>query len=283
MVEDMQLRGLSANTQKAYVRMVRQLADYHQRPPDDLDEEDIRTYFLYLKNERGLSRSSVSTALAGIKFFYEQTLKREWPVFHLIRPKREKKVPVVLSKEEVRQILGCLRRPHHRACLGTIYSCGLRISEGTFLQVEDIDSARMQLRVRSGKGNRDRYVPLAQETLEQLRKFWVIHRNPIWLFPARGPGGGSSPPNAKTPMSSYSVGSAFKKAVADSGVRKAATVHTLRHSWATHLLEAGIHLRLIQFWLGHRSPRTTALYTHLTKQAQDSALVTINELAGLLP
>ena len=281
MIEDIQLRGLSPKTQRAYVRAVRQLAEYYHRSPDQIGEEELRAYFLYLKNEKRLSRSSCTVALCGLKFFYEYTLKRRWPVFQLIRPKKEKKLPVVLSTEEVWQILSCLRRPHYRVCLSTIYACGLRISEGAGLQVRDIDSARMQVHVHLGKGNKDRYVPLPTQTVEQLRRFWVTHRHPVWLFPARTRGGVQF--EATTAMSSEGVSEAFKAALAESGINKAATVHTLRHSWATHLLEAGVHLRLIQLWLGHSSPKTTAMYTHLTRKAEEVALATLNELIEELP
>ena len=281
MIEDIQLRGLSPKTQRAYVRAVRQLAEYYHRSPDQIGEEELRAYFLYLKNEKHLSRSSCTVALCGLKFFYEYTLKRRWPVFQLIRPKKEKKLPVVLSTEEVWQILSCLRRPHYRVCLSTIYACGLRISEGAGLQVRDIDSARMQVHVHLGKGNKDRYVPLPAQTVEQLRRFWVTHRHPVWLFPARTRGGVQF--EATTAMSSEGVSEAFKAALAESGINKAATVHTLRHSWATHLLEAGVHLRLIQLWLGHSSPKTTAMYTHLTRKAEEVALATLNELIEELP
>jgi integrase/recombinase XerD len=283
MIEDMQLRGLSPKTQRAYVRVVRQLAEYYNRSPDQISEEELRAFFLYLKNEKCLSRSSCTVALCGLKFFYEYTLKRQWPVFQMIRPKKEKKVPVVLSTEEVWQILSCLRRPHYRVCLSTIYACGLRISEGAGLQVRDIDSARMQVHIHLGKGNKDRYVPLPAQTVEQLRRFWVTHRHPVWLFPARGPHGQGPLLTTTAPMSTAGVSQAFKAALAESGINKAATVHTLRHSWATHLLEAGIHLRLIQLWLGHSSPKTTAMYTHLTRKAEEVALATLNELIEELP
>lgn len=281
MIEDMQLRGLSPNTQKAYVRAVCALAEYYNRSPDNISEEELRAYFLYLKNERHLSRSSCTVALCGIKLFYEYTLGRQWPVFELIRLKKEKKVPVVLSKEEVRQILSYVRRPHYRVCLSTIYACGLRISEGTNLQVGEIDSARMQIHVHLGKGNKDRCVPLPAPTLKRLRSFWTTHRHPVWLFPARTSGGVRF--NATTAMGTEGVSTAFKAALAESGVNKPATVHTLRHSWGTHLLEAGVHFRLIQTWLGHSSPKTTAIYTHLTRKAEEIALTSINELMAEMP
>jgi site-specific recombinase XerD len=282
MVDDLQLRGLSAYTQTAYVRVVRQLAEHYDKSPDQISEEELRQYFLYLKNEKQAARSTCTVALCGIKFFYEHTLQRRWPALSLIRPAKEEKLPVVLSMEEVSQVLGYIARPHHRTCLNTIYACGLRISEGVRLQVKDIDSARMTLHVRKGKGLKDRYLPLAQRILDQLRQHWTRHRHPIWLFPART-GRGAVQVRAVTPMSPEAVRDAFRAALAESGIRKPATVHTLRHSWATHLLEEGVNLRLIQVYLGHRSPRTTALYTHLTHKGEAQVSDAVNLLAENLP
>jgi integrase/recombinase XerD len=277
MIEDMQLRSLSPRTQRAYVLAVRQLAEYHDQSPDQITEEELRQYFLYLKNERQASRSTCTVALCGIKFLYEHTLKREWTMLAFVRPPREHKLPVVLSQEEVHQILGCLRRPYYQVCLSTIYSCGLRISEGVSLQTADIDSSRMLVHVRCGKGGKDRYVPLPQQTLVMLRQFWVTHRHPTWLFPATLTARGSQERTSET-ISPRGVQSAFKAALADSGIGKKATVHTLRHSYSTHLLEAGVDLRIIQSYLGHRSPTTTALYTHLTNKSKERTAVIIDQL-----
>jgi site-specific recombinase XerD len=208
---------------------------------------------------------------------YQQTLHQEWPTLTLVRPPRERKLPVVLSREEVQHILGCLRRPHYRVCLTTIYSCGLRLQEGVRLQVSDIDSARMMIHVHQGKGSKDRYVPLPQPTLELLRQHWLTHRHPVWLFPA-SVGRGISTPTVTEPLSKRSLQYAFQAALKESGVRKKATVHSLRHAWATHLLEAGVSLRLIQIWLGHSSLSTTAVYTHLTRQAERLAIEAMNRL-----
>jgi integrase/recombinase XerD len=270
MIEDMQLRGLSERTQESYVRAVRQLAEHYGKSPDQLSEEELRQYFLYLKNEKHASRSTCTLALCGIKFFYEYTLHRDWPTLSFVRPPKERKLPVVLSQEEVGRILGCLRQPHYRVCLTIIYSCGLRLQEGVQLQVADIDSARMLVRVRQGKGNKDRYVPLPQPTLELLRAYWVTHHPQVWLFPGRG---------GTTPLDKTGVQRAFRAALQESGVQKAASVHTLRHSYATHLLEAGVNLRVIQVYLGHSSPSTTALYTHLTRPAERLAIEVLNRLA----
>ena len=277
MIEDMQLRSLAKGTQDIYVRAVRQLAEHYGKPPDQITEEELRQYFLYLKNDKGIARSTCTIALCAIKFFFERTLKREWTTLDLIRPPRERKLPVVLSITEVRQILGCIRRLHYQACLSTIYSCGLRISEGVRLQVGDIDGDRMLIHVRRGKGAKDRYVPLSKRALEIQRQYWITHRHPVWLFPVRTRAG-VCVSTATTPMSTRGVLRAFRAALQESGVRKPATVHTLRHSWATHLLEAGVSLRLIQAYLGHSSPTTTALYTHLTQKTGDQAVDAINQV-----
>ena len=282
MIEDMQLRSLSENTQIAYVRAVRQLAEYYGKSPQDISEEELRRYFLYLKNKRRVSANTFTVAFYGIKFFFQHTLKRAWPTFELIQPPRDKKLPVVFSADEVRRLLSCVHRLHYRACLSTIYSCGLRLGEGVRLQVPDIDSDRMVLHVRDGKGRKDRVVPLPKSTLRLLRHYWSTHRNPLWIFPTP-PRVSGDPATATKPMSTTGLQRAFRLALQESGIQKPATVHTLRHSFATHLLEAGVSLRIIQAYLGHSSPRTTAIYTHLTPKSESVAVAAIDQMAENLP
>jgi len=277
MIECLQLRGLAERTQEAYTRAVRQLAAHYHKSPDRISEAELRQYFLYLKNVKHYSRPTMTVAICGIRFFYEQTLQRNWAIFGIVRPAPEKKLPVILSLAEVRQILAGVRLPRYKVCLTTIYSCGLRLQEGTHLQVADIDSARMMIHVRHGKGAKDRYVPLPQRTLQMLCQYWRTHRNPLLLFPAEGRDH-IDLAQATEPMSKSSVQDAFHAALKKSGNNKRASVHTLRHSWATHLLEAGVNLRLIQEWLGHSSPATTSVYTHLTVKAEQLGAVTINQL-----
>jgi integrase/recombinase XerD len=277
MIEDLQLRGLSARTQEMYVRAIRQLAEHYHKSPDCITEEELRAYFLYLKNVKHYSRSASTIALCGIKFFYEHTLQRAWTTLTFVRPPREKKLPVILSIAEVRTILAHLKLLRYRVCLTTIYACGLRLQEGTHLQVPDIDSARLLVHVRGGKGAKDRYVPLPQPTLELLRQYWKTHRHPVWLFPAPGRGGRAMP-TATAPMPRSRVQDAFRAARTASGIHKRAAVHTLRHSYATHLLEAGVNLRLIQEYLGHNTPTTTAIYTHLPLKADALARDALNRL-----
>jgi site-specific recombinase XerD len=278
MIEDMQLRAFSPRTQQAYLAAVRQLAQHFHKSPDLITDDDLRTYFLYLTQERRYARATVTIALCGIKFCVERTLGKTFTALSLMRPPQTHRLPVVLSRDEVCRIVALVRLPVYRVCVITIYACGLRLLEGARLQVSQIDGARGVVHV-TGKGQYDRYVPLPPATLTLLRDHWRTHRSPQWLFPAHArqgqvyrvvPGGG--------PISRSSLQSAFHRAVLRSGVAKRAHVHTLRHSYATHLLEAGVDLRLIQTYLGHTSPKTTALYTHLTPEVKRLALDPIQHL-----
>ncbi|MGQ0767156.1 MAG: site-specific integrase [Gemmatimonadota bacterium] len=278
MIQDLQLRGYSDRTVEAYVRAVAQLAQFHHASPDQLTEAQVRQYLLHLCTVQKVARGTHTIALCGIKFFYKETLARHWNVLDVARPKGEKKLPVVLSRNEVWRILDFVRLPVYRVCLTTIYACGLRLMEGARLQVPDIDSDRKLLHIH-GKRGKDRYVPLPDATLALLREQWGTHHNPLWLFP----GGtrshvASLRDPAVGPIHRASLQSAFCRAVKPSGVHKRAHVHGLRHSYATHLLEAGINLRLIQEYLGHTSPQTTAIHTHLTRVLHDTALNPINDL-----
>ena len=281
MLEDMQLRGLSPKTQRCYIHAVQQFALYYGKSPALVTEDELRQYFVYLTTEKRVSPSTVTIALCAIKFLFERTLQRPWPVFDLIRPPQQRKLPAVLSIEEVHHLLGYLRLPHYRACLTTIYAAGLRLGEGVQLRVPQIDSARMVIHVQGGKGAKDRYVPLAPALLTLLRSHWRTHRHPVWLFPTRR----RWPEHLRAthPLTPRSVEAALTAAVKECGLHKQVTVHTLRHSWATHLFEAGVNLRLIQTWLGHRSPTTTALYTHLTPNTAAQATAAIHHLlAGMV-
>ncbi len=275
MTEDMQLRGFAIRTQEAYLSAVRQLAKHYRKAPDQINEEELRQYFLFLKNEKHAARNTCTIALCGIKFFFQHTLGREWKTFEFLRPPKEKKLPVVLSAAEVGRVLACIHRQRYRVCLTTIYACGLRLLEGVRLQVQAIDGERQLLHICQGKGGKDRYVPLASACLKMLRQHWLTHRNPLWLFP-------SPFEDANQPMNESGVQRAFSAAARQSGIHKKATVHTLRHSYATHLLEAGVNLRIIQSYLGHASPATTALYTHLTSITETQTRHTIDEMVTSL-
>lgn len=274
LIQDMQLQGFSPRTQQAYARAVRKLAEHYQKSPDLVTEEELRQYFLYRTNVSRWSRVACTIALCGIKFFYEQTLRRDWTTVGLAKPKRVKSLPTVLSLAEVRRALACVHMFRHRVCLATIYSCGLRLGEGRTLQIPDIDSARMFLHIH-GKGNKDRYVPLPPRTLELLRQLWKTHRHPQWLFPAPGRSGRGEA-TAEQPLPVASVQIAFQEALTKARVHKRASVRTLRHSYATHLLEQGVDLRIIQHILGHATPQTTMVYTQLTEPALKPATAIIN-------
>jgi site-specific recombinase XerD len=272
-IEDLKLSGFSERTQEAYVRSVRQLAEHFGTSPDLLSEDPLRAYFVHIRDGKHWARSSITIALCGIKRFYEKTLGRSWAVFEIARPPHEARLPVILTREEVWKILAAVRNDTYRACLTTIYACGLRLTEGARLRVEDIDSARMDFHVVLGKGGRDRYEPLPQKLLQLLREQWRVHRSPEWLFPAP-----HSVAGVMQPLGRSSLQAAFVRALRSTGIRKKAHVHTLRHSYATHLLEDGVNLRLIQTYLGHDSPKTTSIDTHLTREVHKTAEAPIDRL-----
>lgn len=281
MLQDLQLRGMAPSTQESYLYAVRCVSEHYHKLPDQITEDELREYFLYLKNVKKYGRSASTLAMCGIKFFYTYTLKRDWPTLTLLRAPYEHKLPVVLSQQEVKRVLSSIRIFRHRACLTTIYCCGLRLTEGTHIQIGDIDSHYMRLHVKFGKGGKDRFVPLPKRLLILLREFWQTHRNKIWLFPAPGRSG-THMHEATEPLPTSSVQIVFKAAIRECGIYKKVSVHTLRHSYATHLLEKGVSLRLIQEYLGHKSPRTTAIYTHLTSKVKDAGFQAINELTNEL-
>lgn len=277
MHQDLQLAGLAEGTQVAYLRAIRQLAAHFRKPPDQLTESDVREYLLYLKNERHASSSTLKIAASAMIFFYSHTAPRDWQTLQRVRFPRPKALPDVLSIDEVRRLIDAVRTPHNKAYFWTVYSLGLRLQEGLNLQVGDIDSTRMAVHVHRGKGAKDRYIPLPQRTLTVLRQYWATHRHPVWLFPATGRDH-SEAATATEPMARASVHGAMKRVVQELGFRKRITIHTLRHSYATHLLEAGLNLRLIQQYLGHGSLQATMIYLHLTSLGQEQARATIETL-----
>ena len=279
----MQLRGLAARTQEAYLDAVTGVATFCGRPPNALEtltEAELRQYFLHLVQERHVSRSTLLQRRSGLRFFVETTLRQTWPVLDLVRPAKRRSLPVVLSLAEVRTLLGLVRDLRVRLCLTVIYSCGLRLSEGIHLTTHDVDRARMVLRIRRGKGGQDRYVPLAERVLALLAAYWrtTASRYPQppgeqWLFPNR---------HGTGPVGATSVQKTVIAVVRASGLQKHVSVHTLRHSYATHLLEHGVHLRAIQELLGHQSPSTTAIYTHITPTVTSALHATVNSLMATL-
>lgn len=264
MLEDLQLAGYAHKTQKSYVDAVRNLAKHYMRSPDLLTEEDIRRFFLYLITVRKAAKSTVTIHLCGIKFFYEKTLGRQWFVFAMVRPSPTKKLPVVLSREEVRAILKQVQSPMAKMALTVIYACGLRNAEGVKLTLADIDGDRKQLWVRCGKGWKDRAVPLA----EHVRKLLLNH------YRTYVTSGKRLFPHITTDL----LQRIFKQALKQAGINKAATPHTLRHSFATHLLENGEDITILQRILGHADISSTRIYLHLTKRISERLDKSLNEL-----
>lgn len=277
MRQDLQLAGLSERTQEAYLGAVRRMAEHFHRPPDQLTEPEVRDYFLYLKNTKQLAAGSLRIAYHGIRFFFTYTVRRDWRTLAQVRIPKPKRLPDVLSVEEVRTLMAAVRLPHYQAYFWTVYSLGLRRTEALYLQVCDIDSGRHLVHVHRGKGAKDRYVPLPTSTLHTLRAYWARHRHPQWLFPALERDG---PPSAAAtePMTQACIQAAMRRLVRDLGLRKTITIHTLRHSYATHLLDAGVNLQRIKEYLGHCSLRSTELYLHLTSQGHEQAVATIERV-----
>jgi integrase/recombinase XerD len=273
----LQLAGMSQRTQECYTRSVRMLVDFYGTTPDQISELQLQDYFLHRKNVDQWSAATMRICYSGIKFFFVNVLKRDWHTLELVHAKREQRLPTVLSIPEVRSILNTVRTPQNKAYLTAVYSCGLRLHEALHLQVGDIDSDRMRIHVHRGKGAKDRYVPLPEATLDILRSYWRLHRNPVWIFPRLGRSGKEGP-DATGPMNKSSVQGALRRVLKQLNFKKRISIHTLRHSYATHLLESGVNLRRIQQYLGHNSFNTTMVYLHLTTQGHERAYQIINEL-----
>jgi integrase len=253
------------------------LADFFNKTPDLISEQELQDYFLHRKNVDKWSAATMRICYSGIKFFFVNVLKRQWHTLELVHAKREQRLPTVLSVKTVRRILNTVNTPQNKAYLTTVYSCGLRLQETLNLQVSDIDSERMLIHVHRGKGAKDRYVPLPEACLHILRSYWKLHRNATWIFPRLGRSSKEGP-TATIPMNKASVQGALRRVLKQLKIKKRVSVHTMRHSYATHLLEAGVNIRRIQQYLGHRSLNTTMIYLHLTTQGHQNAYRIINEL-----
>ena len=254
---DLELRGLSPHTRDNYLRHVSQFSRHYGRSPRHLGEKEIKEYLLYLLREKKVSTATVNQCYHALKFLYERTLNRMWVMARVPRVRRLKQLPVVLDKEEVESLFSVTENLKHRAILMLIYSSGLRLTEAARLKVTDIDSKRMLVRIKQGKGRKDRYTVLSKVALEVLREYWDQYRPNEYLFAGRFPG---------KPLTGRSIQRVLIKAKDLAGIKKPATVHTLRHSFATHLLEAGTDLYHIQLLLGHRTLNTTTIYLHVSRK-----------------
>lgn len=272
MSEDMRLRDFSPRTLEGYLAATRQFIDWLGRGPETAVEDDIRNYFLYLREDKKLAPTSISVIMYALRFFFTFTVRRELEVFELLRVHKTRKLPVVLSQPEVRSVLSVVREPVRRMALATIYALGLRLNEGLSLETGHIDSERLTVWVRNGKGAKDRGVPLPRPLLARLRRYWKTERpasDTAYLFVVAG---------ANAPLHETTLQKTFIAARADARLAKQASIHTLRHSYATHLLEAGISLRTIQHVLGHRSLRTTEIYMHVTHPGLERLQETVDRL-----
>jgi integrase/recombinase XerD len=262
MLEELQRRNFSEDTIRHYIHTVEDFARHFNRPPDRLGLRHIREYQAHLFQKRKLSSGSVTNHLAALRFFYIQTLKKAWSVAETPYPKKNHHLPAILSQEEVAQLIDAAGTPFHRTLLMTLYASGLQRAEVTHLKVSDIDSKRMVIHVRGGKGRKDRDVLLSPKLLEELRKHWhrLRRKTSDWLFP------GNRWHTANHPIDAKTLYHACQGAAKRAGLNRAIHPHTLRHCFATHLLEAGADLRTIQILLGHQSLEQTAIYLHLSKR-----------------
>jgi site-specific recombinase XerD len=274
MLQDMGIRNLATNTELAYVQQISAFAKHFDCSPEALGPEQVRAYQVHLIEERKLAAGSLSVVAAALRFLYKITLRQPWNDDDIPMPKRPLRLPIVLSPEEVVRFLACVVSTKHRAILTTIYASGLRVSEAVALRPADIDSSRMVLRVDQGKGRKDRYVMLSPRLLEVLRDYWRIERPKPWLFPGDGVG---------HHISKNAVEQACQKAQRAVGVDKPVTPHSLRHAFATHLLEAGTDVRRIQLLLGHRSLATTSRYLKIATSSLCATVSPFDQLPDLLP
>ncbi len=251
---DMELRNYSPHTRVCYLACIRRFLRHFPQSPEEIGKEEIRAYLHHLITEKKVSQAVVGQTYSALKFFYGVTLERDWSTFRIPRAKTSRGLPVVLTREEAYALISATENLKHRAVLATVYSGGLRVSEATHLRVSDIDSDRMMIHVGYAKRGRNRYTLLARYTLKLLREYWRAYRPDDWLFPGRPP---------SKPMGRRTIEYAFRKALSQTGIKKHAVIHSLRHSFASHLVEAGTNLCHIQQLLGHASPRTTAIYLRL--------------------
>jgi integrase/recombinase XerD len=284
MIAALQLSGKGERTQQSSVREVRLLAQFYGTSPNLISAQELQDSFLHRKNVDGLAPASMRICYSGIRCFSQHVLKRDWHTLSFMRAQTSHRLPAVLSVEEVRRLLQAATPLHNQAYFTTVSSLGLRLHEALSLQVSDIDSQRLQVHVHRGQGAKDRYVPFPAETLTLLRTSWKTHRHQIWRFPATGRAHHQRP-TATSPMRRSSVQGACRTAKQRAGITQTGVaIHTLRPSYATHLLEAGVHPRLIQRSLGHTPLETTMLSLHRTPKGQEDAYERLNALRhGLLP
>jgi integrase/recombinase XerD len=274
MLEDLRRRNYSHDTIRGYIRAVQQFAEYFGRSPEHLGAEQLRRYQLYLLHEKKLSLGTVENCISALRFLYKKTLKRRDLAFDdLPFPKQPHKLPVVLSQDEVTRLIEAAPNRMYRTLLILLYGTGMRRTEASRLKVSDIDSQRMVIHIHSGKGLRDRDVPLTPKLLEVLRDYWRWKKPRVYLFPSK-----MGDPSVEQPISDKTVWNACRAAATRAGIQKKLSPHTLRHCFATHLLEAGTHLRIIQLLMGHERLEDTTIYLHLSQRHLHAAINPFDQL-----
>ena len=279
MSRDLKFLGRSQRTHDGYLREVRKLACYFNQKPDQLSEQQVADYLLHLINDREFAPGSLKVTYSALKFFFGTTCPRDWEVLTKIKVPKQKTLPTVLTIDEVHSLVAATRCHHNAALLWTLYSLALRLEEGLNLQINDIDSQRMTVHIHRGKGAKDRLLALPTSTLHVLRNYWKQHRNDRLIFPANGRNRKSAS-GSTTPMNASSIQGCVKRAAEAIKLNKPVSPHTLRHSMATHLFEAGASLVWIQKFLGHSNLQTTLLYLHLTDDANGSGREHLNQIAN---
>ena len=276
--QDLQLNGLKERTQQSYVRNVRKFSEFLKRDPDSASEDDLRRYLLYIKNDAHWSSSTINVAQQALKRFFTLTCPQSWATLKLVRARGELKLPVVISISEVHTLLKLIEKPSMFCFFTVVYSLGLRLQEALNLHVKDIDSKRMLVHIHRGKGAKDRLVPLPESTLQVLREYYKTHRNKDWIFPTEGKNH-SQAPTAENPMSESSVQGTIKAVLEQlNWDNRGISTHTLRHCYATHLLEGGVSIKLIQKYLGHAHLTSTMIYLHVTTVGEENAIAKINTI-----
>lgn len=269
MIRDMEIHGLSMNTQKAYIRQIKHLSAYHMKSPDKISLEEIYEFQYHITSTLKFSWSYFNQAVCAMKFLYGFTLKREWNIDHIPYQKKSRKLPVVLSRDEIYLLLENAENIRDKTIISLLYSAGLRVSELTNLKVKDIDSKRMVIRIDRGKGNKDRFVMLAQSLLSTLRQYWINAKPDNLLFPGVNP---------EIPICRSTVNAILRRSATKAKISKKVTPHILRHSFATHLLEDGVNIRTIQFLMGHSNLRTTTIYMHVAANYVNETLSPLDSL-----
>ncbi|NRA82213.1 MAG: site-specific integrase [Gammaproteobacteria bacterium] len=270
---NLRLQGMRPSTIDAYARAVRRITEFFDKTPDSLTTQDLKTYFHALIQTH--SWSTIKLDRNGLQFFYRYTLDKQWEWFNIIKPPQVKRLPDILTPKQVGLVISRTKKQRYQIFLLTLYSMGLRLGEGLNLTIFDIDSQMMQVHIRHGKGGKDRLVPLPSRTLSALRQHWLTHHHPRLIFPRLGHGKDS-------PMDKGGVQKAIKQVLRDCQINKLISPHSLRHCFATHLIEQGLDLRSLQILLGHASLNTTARYAHLTQIKQQSNVILLNRLADTL-